>query len=112
MVSGAWLSAGGASDAAICAFLLASPLGYLTKEKPIIIGTAFGLITAGFPLIVLITTGIKDGFNGFLASIVVVEQLSFVAASILFVCWGSHLANKMTRRANKEDARGRKAARA
>jgi hypothetical protein len=104
IVSGAWLSAGAASGAIICAFLLAWPLGYLTKEKPIIIGTAFGVITAGFPLTVFITSSIQDGSNGFVTSIFAVEQLTFVIASVFFVCWGSHVANKMIERANKEDA--------
>lgn len=103
VVVGAWLSAGGASGAAICAFLLAWPLGYLTKEKPVIIGVTFGLITSGLPIFVLITTSINDGFNGFIASIVAVEQLSFLAASVLFAYWGSHVGNKMTRRGKKED---------
>ena len=94
MIMGTWLSAGGASGAAICAFLLAWPLGYFTKEKPIIIGTAFGLITAGFPLVVFISTSMEGGFNGFFTSIFVVEQVAFVAASIFFACWGSRVANK------------------
>lgn len=103
MMSGTWLSAGGASGAAICAFLAAWPLGYLTKEKPIIIGVAFGLITAAFPLLVFITTSIREGFNGFVTSIFAVEQVAFVAASVFFACWGSRVANKMKRQANKED---------
>jgi hypothetical protein len=111
MISGAWLSAGGASGAAICAFLAAWPLGYLTKEKPIIVGTALGLITAGLPLSVFITTCIQEGFNGFVTLIFVVEQLTFVAACIVFTCWGSHIARKMTSRANQEDAPGQKTAR-
>jgi hypothetical protein len=100
MIMGTWLSAGGASGAAICAFLLAWPLGYFTKEKPIFIGTAFGLITAGFPLIAFISTSMENGFNGFVTSIFAVEQVAFVAASIFIACGGSRVANKMTRQAN------------
>jgi hypothetical protein len=65
MIMGLWLSAGGASGAAICAFLLAWPLGYFTKEKPIIVGAAFGLITTVFPLVAFISTSMDGGFNGF-----------------------------------------------
>lgn len=101
MIMGTWLSAGGASSAAICAFLLAWPLGYFTKEKPIIIGIAFGLITIAFPVIAFIETIIESGFSGFVTSIFVVEQLTFVAASVFFVCWGSRVAKKMTTQANR-----------
>jgi len=103
MITGAWLSTGGASGAAICAFMLAWPLGYFTKEKPIIIGTAFGLIAAGIPLIAFISSSMEEGLNGFVTSIFAVEQVAFVAASIFFARWGSRVANKMTRQANKED---------
>jgi hypothetical protein len=56
MIMGIWLSAGGATGAAICAFLLAWPLGYVTKEKPIIVGAGFGLITIVFTVLGFIST--------------------------------------------------------
>ena len=98
------LSAGGASGAAICAFLLAWPLGYFAKEKPITVGATFGLITAVFPLVAFISTSMESGFNGFHTLLFVTEQVAFVAASILFACWGSRMANKKTGQTNKEDA--------
>lgn len=98
-MSGALLSAGGACSAAICAFLLAWPLGYLTKENPIIVGIAFGLISTALPVIAFIETIIENGLNGFVTSILVVEQLTFVAVSVLSACWGSRVAKKMTTQA-------------
>jgi len=94
MIMGIWLSAGGASGAAVCAFLLAWPLGYFTKEKPIIVGAAFGLISALFPLVAFISMNMEGGFNGFFTSIFVTEQVAFVAVSIYSACRGSRVANK------------------
>ena len=94
MIMGLWLSAGGAGGAAICAFLLAWPLGYFTKEKPIIVGAAFGLITTVFPLVAFILMNMEGRFNGFVTSIFASQQIAFIAVSIYSTCWGSRVAKK------------------
>ncbi|MCM0081860.1 hypothetical protein L4X63_09685 [Geomonas sp. Red32] len=94
----AWLSAGGASGAAICAFLLAWPLGFIIREKPIIIGSVFGVLSAVFPWIAFIATISENGFNGFVTTIFVTEQITFIVGSICFTYLGSRFSTKKASR--------------
>jgi hypothetical protein len=73
------LSLNGAIGALICAFFLALPMGYFTKHKPLITGSALGivgeLITAyRFPI----------QFDWFVGIITIAEYSAFVLGCVLF----------------------------
>ena len=101
---GAWLSLGAASGAAICALLIALPLGYLTKEKPIIVGSALGIITTAINVVIF--SSILDEFNWFVGIITFAEHLSFILSCIVFARWGSYLATKKLRNGEPPAADG------
>lgn len=92
IVRGAWLSAGAGTGALISALVLALPLGYLTKEKPLLIGAGLGLIGTAvhiydFPSLIL-------QFNWFSGTISIIEHLSFALGCVLFAKWGSVLGSR------------------
>jgi hypothetical protein len=105
---GAWLSLGAASGAAICAFIIALPLGYLTKEKPIIIGSTFGVIATAIHVVIF--SSILDEFNWFVGSITIAEHLSFILSCIVFARLGSYLATKKFQNGEPPAADGQAAA--
>src|ERR1039457_490714 len=106
--SGAWLSIGAASGAAICAFIIALPLGYLTKEKPIIVGSALGIIATAIHVVIF--SSIIDVFSWFNGIITFVEHLSFILSCIVFARWGSYLATKKLLNGEPQATDGRTAA--
>jgi hypothetical protein len=90
--SGAWLSAGAAIGSLICALVLAWPLGYLTKEKPFILGAGLGLVGTGLHIYDFPALFIQ--FNWFSGTISIIEHLSFLLGCVLFAKWGSALRDR------------------
>ncbi|MBU5636547.1 hypothetical protein KOM00_07330 [Geomonas sp. Red69] len=92
LVCGAWLSAGAATGSVIIAFVLAWPLGYLTKERPFIVGGALGVVGTGLNLYNF--PNVIEQFNWFVGTISIIEHLTFLVGCMLFAWWGSAIANR------------------
>ena len=85
-------SLNGSIGALICAFILAFPMGYFTRHKPIIIGGTLGIvgemITAyRFPI----------QFNWFVGIITIAEYAAFILGCVLFTWCGYRVGNRRKR---------------
>jgi len=92
VAGGAWLSGGAAIGSFICALVLAWPLGYLTKERPLMLGAGLGLIGTG--LHIYDSPSLFIQFNWFSGTISIIEHLSFILGCVLFTKWGSVLRDR------------------
>lgn len=86
------MSAGAATASVVIAFVLAWPLGYLTKEKPLIVGGALGVVGTGFNLYSF--PNVIEQFNWFVGTISIIEHLTFIGGCTLFAWWGSIVAKR------------------
>ena len=102
---GAWLSAGAAFGSLICALVLAWPLGYLTKESPLVFGAGLGLI--GTALHIYDFPALFIQFNWFSGTISIVEHLSFISGCVLFAKWGSNISKRRDGQPAPRPAKGR-----
>ncbi len=96
---GVWLS-GAATGSVICAFVLAWPLGYLTKESPIIVGGGLGVIGTALNLYRFPSVIVQ--FNWFVGTISIIEYLTFLVGCVLFALWGSVISNRKIANQNAE----------
>lgn len=87
MVSGA--SVGAILSAALCGF----PLGFLTRQRPLVIGGVLGVAGAGTKY--LLYPGFIEDFDWFIGSIALGEDLVFLLAALYFTRLGSRLANRV-----------------
>jgi len=92
LAGGAWLSAGAATASVIIAFVLAWPLGYLTKERPLVVGGALGVVGTGLNLYSF--PNVIEQFNWFVGTISIIEHITFLIGCTLFAWWGSNIANR------------------
>jgi hypothetical protein len=67
----------------ICASILAFPLGYLTRQKPMIVGIALGIVGAGINLY-----RFPMEFNWYVGTVQLAEYSSFVLGAALFTWCG------------------------
>jgi hypothetical protein len=84
------MTLGSAFGASLCALILAFPLGYLTKNHPLWLGCAFGVLVAGIKFILF--PALFEQFNWFVGTIAIGEDLAFIVASMFFTWWGCQFA--------------------
>jgi hypothetical protein len=92
------MTLGAAIGASLCAFILALPLGYLTKNHPLWQGFAFGVLVVGIKFILF--PALFQQFNWFVGTIAIGEDIAFIVASIFFTWWGCRVGNRRKMTAN------------
>jgi hypothetical protein len=85
-------SIGSAIGVVICAFVLAFPMGYLTKQQPKILGAALGVIST-IAYFFLYPTPLQE-FDWFVGTIAILEHAAFVAGCIVFTVMGCRVATR------------------
>ncbi len=91
----AGMSIGSAIGGMICAFVLAFPMGYLTKQQPKVLGAALGVIST-IAYFFLYPAQLQE-FDWFVGTIRVVEHAAFIAGCILFAVLGCRAGNRRLR---------------
>jgi hypothetical protein len=95
-----------AVGALICAFILAFPMGYLTKQQPKVLGSALGII--GTVAYFILCPFRLQQFNQFTGTITIIEHVSFIVGCILFTMLGYRIGKRKLEnglRINPPDAR-------
>ncbi len=92
------MTLGAAIGASLCAFILAFPLGYLTKNHPLWLGFTFGVLVVGIKFILF--PALFKQFGWFVGIIAIGEDIAFVVAAMFFTWWGCQVGNRRKMTAN------------
>jgi hypothetical protein len=83
---------GSAIGAVMSAFVLAFPMGYLTKQLPKVLGGALGIM--GTIAYFFICPARLQQFDWFVGASTIVEHAAFIAGCMLFAVLGCHVGNR------------------
>jgi hypothetical protein len=78
--------------AMICAFVLAFPMGYLTKQQPKVLGASLGIIGT-IVYFVLYPVWLQQ-FDWHVGTITIVEHVAFIVGCVLFTVLGCRAGNR------------------